>query len=347
MVSIAYTPPSPWTQIGQGLGSIGAGYMKQENWQAEMNQQKRRLDMTQQGNEQQQTQNDVKRAGELAKLLEEGSQQPPGSPGRGFTGLKLKMMYGYTPGQVDDFVNDRSGKYPLTFSTEQSFKMLGSDITAVQQKGAVDLGFKGVSLDTKSSIEAPNKYKERVHREGKDKIADIDRQIVSMERAAPETTTYEIGEKGTAAEGLQTGSITQKTFDEGAMKNLKELRDFWKRISGASAAMAQTKGYENFWDEIKGSGLSPQDIPNWRSLGRANLILNAIKKWMKERPGGEVAETVAGHPEDTSARRRMEQVAKESDVPPWVVGLSKEVRDVVFEFRTKGMSWEKIKTAIR
>jgi len=62
MVSVAYTPPSPWTQIGQGLGSIGAGYMKQQNLQQEMAQNQQQLDILEGRNAIQQDELDHKKA---------------------------------------------------------------------------------------------------------------------------------------------------------------------------------------------------------------------------------------------------------------------------------------------
>ena len=344
MVSISYVPPSPWSQIGQGLGSIGQGYMQQQNWQQEMNQQKRRLDIMETDADRERDQNTKRQAADLAKILEDGSQQPIGSPGRGFTGLKLKALGGFTPEQVDDFVNNRSGNYPQTYTTDQYLAMTRSDITALQQKGAVGLAGEGIDLSTKEPTESVPNYRKRVQSEMNSMVSDLDRQVAGLERMAPETTTYEIGKKGTAAEGQQTSSTTKKEIDEGALNNLKELRDFRKRVAGACSAMAQTKGYKNFWDEIKGSGLSPTDIPNWRDLKRPNLLLNEIKKWMKENTPEEVMPEETG---DLSVRRKAELAAKEGNVPQWVVGLSADIKEVVFEFRAKGMSWEQIKSAIR
>lgn len=316
MVQIAYTPPSPWSQIGAGLGSIGRGMVEQQRFGQQQELDERQLDIMEQRNLQNLHQwmlgQSEKEYQQLTEIL---STTEPESPERGFRLAQMAGLRGKTQAWEDEYLKAPylGEKKPVTEPGLQ-------DIKHYQQM---------VEDWVNSSYITP----------AKEGIAVINRQ-------APKMTEYQFGEKGTLLEKEAVGlTESQKPTDEQvtALDNYKKDVEFGDLIM--YVLKYENKDYSLLPKIISMGGFTEEDRERLSPL-RHRGLLREIKKIVKERGGVEAAQ-VPAITKDTSIRRQMELTAKKGGIPQWYVGLPSEIKAVVDEFRKQGLTWDQIRKEIK
>ncbi len=247
MTTVIQTGPNKMQQIAQALGSVGSGYVQQQN----INRQRQdQLDQQDAQNQAYQSRTKSMQAKYISDMIDKMMKHPADSPARALYMFQLKAAgLGMDPQYQEQVM-----KAPQWIPPDQQAKIENANQEAAQQ----------TKKENKNVAQEFNNA-------NRSNTTNMLEQLAAQYRQSDG--------KGDPTPGhmfLQTGAGTFEVPTEVGGKYVKALDNegFWNQIWAGLQSTTNKAKYGSFQDFID-SGISSEDIPNWRDLNADALVKEA------------------------------------------------------------------------
>jgi hypothetical protein len=248
MTTVIHTGPNKMQQIAQALGSFGSGYAQQQNINRQRQDQLNQQDAE---NQSYQARTQSMQAKHISDSIDEMMKYPANHPAR-----MLKLFQLQSTGfDMDPQYKKQLLEAPQWIPPDQQAKIENANQKAVQQT-------------KKDNSDVAREYNKANRANATNMLEQLVTQYPNRGDNEPEPAP------GSMLLRTSIGNLEVPTEIGGKYVKAVDNEGFWNQIWAGLQSTTNKAKYGNFQDFID-SGISPEDIPNWRDLNADALVKEA------------------------------------------------------------------------